>query len=384
MRVLLFGNHSTGAGYPRLAVLAAGLRERGVEVPEVRIPLLEEEGERSRAVASPLGFLRASLGAAAMRGRLGAAYRGAPAHDAVLVGYPGHAAVKVARRGNRDRRRPVLLDAFLSLHDTAVNDRGLVPAGSLRARALRHLDRSSCAAADRVLVDTGEHAALFAGEIGVPRERILVVPVGALPFTAGPPAPRPPGGPLEVLFFGTYVPLQGATVIVEAASLLGEGVRVTMVGRGQDLPRARERAAALGVGPGRLRWEEGFLPREELDRRIAAADVCLGVFGTSAKASRVVPCKVYDALAAGKPLVTADTPAARAALGDGADALLVPAGDAAGLAGALERLRDDPGLRARLAAGARAAWRARFAPGRVVEGLLEVLEEECRNRPRTG
>ncbi|NUN53074.1 MAG: hypothetical protein HUU06_09865, partial [Planctomycetaceae bacterium] len=67
MRVLLFGNYSTGDGYPRLGVLAEGLRERGFEVLEARVPLLEGEGDRSRAVSSPLGFLRAAAGAAALR-----------------------------------------------------------------------------------------------------------------------------------------------------------------------------------------------------------------------------------------------------------------------------------------------------------------------------
>ncbi len=394
MRVLLFGNYSTGDGYPRLAVLAEGLRERGVEVLEARVPLLEKEGERSKAVASPLGFLRAALGAAAMRGRLAAAYDAAPAHDVVLVGYPGHSAVKVARRANRDGRRPVVLDAFLSLHDTAVNDRGLAPAGSLRARALRHLDATSSAAADLVVVDTEENAALFAAEFGVPRERLLPVPVGALPFPAGlggPPEPPPPARPLRVLFFGTYVPLQGAGIIVEAAARV-RGVEVIMVGRGQDLDAARARASELAVGPPALERVEDFLPREELNRRIAAADVCLGIFGVTAKAARVVPCKVHDALAAGKPLVTADSPASRSLLEDGGNALLTAAGDPGALAAALERLRDDALLRERLAAGARETWARRLAPGKVVEGLVEALERECRRGnpppppgpPRTG
>ncbi len=386
LRVLLFGNHSEGDGYPRLRVLAAGLREHGVEVLETRVPLLEGEGARARAVSSPLGFLRASIEAAKMQARLRRAYHGAPEHDAVIAGYPGHAAVKAARRANRDRRRPILLDAFFSLHDTVVNDRRLAPARSLRARALRHLDVSSCAAADLVFTDTGEHARYFADELGVPPGKILVVPVGAMPFGGPSPgrAPRPPGRPLEVLFFGTFVPLQGAPVIVEAlAALRGGGVRLTMVGRGQDLPAARERAASLGLSPSVLEWVEGFLPRADLDRRLAAADVSLGIFGTSAKASRVVPCKVFDGLAAGRPVVTADTPAARALVRDGEEALLVPAGDPAALASALERLRDDPGLRARLAEGARRLWGARLAPGRVVEGLMESLERLCRDRPRT-
>jgi glycosyltransferase involved in cell wall biosynthesis len=383
LKLLLFGNYSTGDGYPRLGVLAAGLRERGHEVLECRVPLLEGEGERVRAAGSPLAFLRAGAAAAKARIALGRAYRAAPGHDAVLVGYPGALAVGVARRANRDRRRPVILDAFLSLYDTAVNDRRLAKPGSVRARLLRRLDRSSCAAADRVLVDTEENARWFEEALGVDGERLAAVPVGALPAPdglPGPPEPPPPARPLEVLFFGTYVPLQGVPVIVEAAARLPKGVRLTLVGKGQDLPAAKARAEALRLGPARVQWVEEVIPREALDRRIAAADVCLGVFGTTDKAARVVPCKVHDALAAGKPLVTAGTPAARALLRDGEHALLVPPGDPGALADALGRLRDDAALRGRLAAGARRLWRERLAPGPVARRFEEAMGW---GRPRT-
>jgi glycosyltransferase involved in cell wall biosynthesis len=383
LKLLLFGNHSTGDGYPRLRVLSVGLRGLGVDVLESRVPLLEGEGERVRAAGSPLAFLRAGAAAARARLALRKAYRLAPDHDAVLVGYPGALAVGVARRANRDRKRPVILDAFLSLYDTAVNDRRLAKPGSLRARLLRRLDRSSCAAADRVLVDTEENARWFEEALGVDAGKLAAVPVGALPFPEGlpgPPGPPPPARPLEVLFFGTYVPLQGAPFILEAAARLPRGVRFTLVGKGQDLPAAKARAAALGLGPSRVQWVEEVIPREALDRRIAAADVCLGVFGTTDKAARVVPCKVHDALAAGKPLVTAGTPAARTLLRDGEHALLVPPGDPEALAVALGRLREDGALRGRLAAGARRLWQERLAPGPVARRFEEAMGW---GRPRT-
>ena len=384
MRVLLFGNHETGDGWPRLAVLTEGLRARGVSVEEVRVPFLPSSEARRKAASSPLAFLAAGARAAAAVARLRSAYRAAPEHDAVLVGYPGALAVRTARAANRRAGRPIVLDAFLSLWDTAVNDRGLAGPRSLRARALKRLDRSSCASADLVLVDTEENARFFAAELGADPQRLLAVPVGALPVRGPAGPPRPPGAPLEVLFFGTFVPLQGAATIVEAAGLLrGSGVRLTMVGAGQDLPAARERARALRLGPPEFVAVEEFVPRADLDRRIAAADACLGIFGTTHKAARVVPCKVHDALAAGKPLVTADTPAARSLLRDGETALLVPAGDPRALAAAILRLRDDPALRARLAAGAARLWGERLRPDRVVEGLVQALEARCPARPRT-
>ena len=77
-----------------------------------------------------------------------------------------------------------------------------------------------------------------------------------------------------------------------------------------------------------------------------------------------MPNKVWQAMAAGRPVVTADTPAVREVLEDGRGALLVPPGDPDALAAALARLAADPALRARLGAAARAVYLERGAPGR--------------------
>ena len=59
----------------------------------------------------------------------------------------------------------------------------------------------------------------------------------------------------------------------------------------------------------------------------AGADLCLGVFGATPKAARVVPHKVYTALAAGRPVLTADTPAVRELLRPGEEVWTMPPGD---------------------------------------------------------
>ena len=101
--------------------------------------------------------------------------------------------------------------------------------------------------------------------------------------------------------------------------------------------------------------------------------MCLGVFGGSEKAGRVVPNKVFDALACGRPVVTADSPGAREWLRDGESALLTPAGDAAALAAALRRLLDER-ERARLGHAALALYRRSFTPAAVAGDLLTALE----------
>ena len=53
---------------------------------------------------------------------------------------------------------------------------------------------------------------------------------------------------------------------------------------------------------------------------MARADVCLGILGTSEKAGRLIPNKLFQALLAGMPLITRNSPAMRELVKDDAPA----------------------------------------------------------------
>jgi glycosyltransferase involved in cell wall biosynthesis len=195
--------------------------------------------------------------------------------------------------------------------------------------------------------------------------------MGAWPRPALPPAPE---AGFEVLYYGGYIPLHGLEHVLDAARRLTSlpDVRFTLVGDGQEYTRVRRLAQEWGLP--NVRFAREWLAEDELVARyLAPAHVCLGVFGASAKAARVVPAKVLLALAAGRAVVTRDSPAAREALADGEHAVLCAAADGAALADALCRLRADGTLRARLAAAGPPLVAARYAPGPLGRQLLSVL-----------
>lgn len=356
MRVQAFGSFDA-VRHPRIAILLDGLRARGVDVDVCNVPLELDTADRVRMLKQPwrlpllVVLLLRTWWQLARRSRL------LPTPDVVLVGYLGHFDVLLARLLFR---RPLIVHDMLVFASDTARDRG---AGGLRQRLLRGLDSAAIRASDVVVVDTDEHLAMLpAGTDG------LVVHVGAPEaWVADPPTPRE--GPLRVVFFGLYTPLQGAPTIGEALSLLGSGIKVTMVGHGQDLQRTQELA-----GDADVTWLDWVEPAD-LPVLVREHDVCLGIFSAVGKGTRVVPNKVFQGAAAGCCLVTSDTPPQRRALG--AAAVLVTPGDPHVLAAALTDLSSD---RARLLALRLAAWdlaQQQFLPEAVVAPLYDTLARKA-------
>jgi glycosyltransferase involved in cell wall biosynthesis len=361
MRVLLFGTYDT-ATHPRVAVMAEGLRAGGAEVAECNAPLGLDTAARVEFLAHPWRAPALLLRLARRWATLARAARRMPAPDVVLVGYLGHFDVHLARL--IFRRIPVVLDHLVGASDTA-RDRRLD--GGLRQVLLRMIDTAALRAADIVVVDTEEHLAALPERY---RPRAVVVPVGAPAAwydAARPAGGEGTGGPLRVVFYGLYTPLQGTPVIGAALGrIAGAPIEITMIGGGQDEPRARAAAAANHA----VRWV-AWVPAADLPALVAGHDVCLGIFGTSDKALRVVPNKVFQGAAAGCAIVTSDTAPQRRTLGDAA--VLVPPGDPEALAKELLRLADDRAELARLRRRAHELAVRQFAPERIVTPLAREL-----------
>ncbi len=336
MRVAYFGTYERR--YPRNAQVVSCLRRAGVEVVERHEAVWEGQEQKWNAGARVLPRLaRAEL--RLLRAR-------SEDVDAVLVGYPGHFDLPAARRFARGR--PVVFNPLVSLVDTFVGDRGRFRRGSLPARLLQAIDRRALRAADLVVADTDANADFLAELAGIPRERVPVCLVGAEERVFGPG--WSPEGPPTALFVGKLIPLHGLETILEAARLAPE-VRVRVIGSGQLQP-------LLDARPENVEWAP-WVEYERLPGELRRAACALGIFGRSDKAARVIPNKAFQALACGVPLVTADTAAARELLTDEENALLVPPGDPAALAGALRRLTGDPALGRRLGEAGLATYRER-------------------------
>ena len=361
--VAFFGTYDERR-HPRVRVLREGLIDHGYEVSVANVPLDLDTAGRVRLASRPWRSPQFFVHMLAAWARLLWRSRGIHGPDAVVVGYLGHFDIHLARC--RWPRARIVLDHMVSLADT-VRDRGLDRLSPV-VRALDVVDRAAIAQADIIVVDTAEHLRLLAYRH---RSKAIVVPVGAPNawFDARDHRTRSASGaqrPLGVVFFGLFTPLQGTPTIGRAIyGLADRDIRWTIIGNGQD-----HEATKLAAGDAEVTWVD-WVEAEDLPGMVADHEICLGIFGTGPKARRVVPNKAYQGAAAGCALVTADTPAQRAALGDAA--LYTPPGDADSLARVIGALADDASaVMERRRAAAALATRA-FTPAAVVAGLVDAL-----------
>ena len=324
LRVLHFGHFDPQ--YSRNRIVAKALTRAGADV---------------RTVTDPRPYARRTP--ALVRGAL------ATPVDLVVVGFPGHADVVTAKAIARRWRAPVLFDAFVSLQESA-EDRGRPP-GPGHARASPHP---------------------AGGPVVVPGRRRRA---GRHRRARRPLRHRPRRAPAQAAS-----PVGRRRRRHHAAARPHRARRLPRVRLRQlhPAPRARARRAAPPPNSssaasrcGSTSWAAATPnPRSARSRRNSACRACgsravgpttsspsgwrpaTSASASSArrkKAQRVIPNKVYDALACARPVLTADTPAVRELLRPGVEVGVCPPGDPVALADAIAGLRRDGELREGLA-----------------------------------
>jgi len=270
---------------------------------------------------------------------------------------------------------PVMIDPLISLYDTRVFERKTVAKDSLEASRLLALETRTFSAADVVIADTEAHGSYFCETFGVDAKKIQVIPVSAEEsvFTTA-EVSNDARDLVEVLFYGSFIPLQGVDVIVEAIQLYnGPSVRWCLLGGKNSQSRLNAEQALKGNAS--VSFEDdiayGLLPE-----RIRRADILLGVFGSSAKTTRVIPNKVYQSLACGRPVVSCDGPYP-AAMRQAQDSGMrwVPPASAKDLADAVAQLATNPEVLLDMRPQARLSYERYFGNDQVRISLLAGLQK---------
>ncbi|MFH1060034.1 MAG: glycosyltransferase family 4 protein [Pseudomonadota bacterium] len=224
----------------------------------------------------------------------------------------------------------------------------------------------------KALVTISDDLARRYRAFGLPAEKILVAPDGVdMDLFAGDPGRDAvrrelglsPTRPLA-MYVGHLYDGRGVDEILHAAAELPDVDFALVGGHAADVERWRARAAALGLMNLRLM---GFVPNTQVPRYLWAGDVLLMPYSTACPtAAWMSPLKMFEYMAAGRPILASDLPAIRAILSHGQTAHLAPPDSGPALAAGVRALLADPARAAHLAAAAKAesarySWDQRVA-----------------------
>ncbi len=370
-KVCVLGVHLDSEAYPNIRYLLQELRKADwLDLAEINTPMwregFKEQYGKTRFFMGIFRALYAHLSVITKYLR----HKPAPR---VYVPYPS--VFTVLFLGILPRRfRPelIILDAFISLYDTLVNDRELLSPGNLISVTLKYLETMAYASANLIIVDTPQSASYLCREFNIPKDKVIHNPLFTNESCYQPQPHRSGDAICRVLFIGTFIPLHGIETIISAAARLEgkKNIRFRIVGTGQTAASVENM-----VNLNNLEWIRTWQTAETLAGLIGDADICLGIFGNSDKTQRVCPLKMYAYTACGRPVVTGDTEWARHAQAEISYKPFetVPVADDAALADSLRKLADSPDYRQQLANNGRRFYEDQLSNKIALTRLEELL-----------
>ena len=242
------------------------------------------------------------------------------------------------------------LPLFLEVNSPLAEERARH--GNLRLQSIaRRLERSVWRAATRVLPVTGVLAESLVAA-GVQPERVHVVPNGIV-LDRFPQRPPPDGPTLVLGFVGFVREWHGMDRLIRSMAADPAPLALTLVGDGPARPGLEALARELNLAA-RVRFT-GIVAHDQVPAEVAGFDIAL----LPTVVPYASPLKIFDYMAASRPIVAPDQPNIREILTDGVNALLFDPAQPGDMWAAVSRLANDPTLRHRLGQAARAELEAR-------------------------
>ena len=280
-----------------------------------------------------------------------------PRPDLVLVPVCRQRDIAAACRWAHKRGIKVLFDPMISAWDKKVFEQKKWKAEERRAKRLLAWEKKIMAMPDFITWDTSCHVDFAAEYLDVPREKMTPLFTGTdeevfkpvegeckvesekckVESDAQLSTLNSQLSTFKVLYHGAYLPLHGTEVIVEAARMTQDlPIQWDFLGWGAYKASTEAKAAGLK----NVRFLEK-VPYVKVPEVICAHDIVLGVFGTTAKAARVIGNKVYECMACARPTInefcTGYPPSAKECKA----IKFIPPGDPAALVKAVEEYRAD-------------------------------------------
>jgi glycosyltransferase involved in cell wall biosynthesis len=177
-----------------------------------------------------------------------------------------------------------------------------------------------------------------------------------------------------VLYAGAHGISNDLSLVLQVARLLQErkpGVRIVLLGDGKEKPKLVQKAAEMKLN------NVLFLPpvpKTEMAGTLAGADACLGILKPVEEYKTTYPNKVFDYMAAGRPVVLVIDGVMRAVVEAAGCGIFSPPGEVQALAEVIVKLADDPGKSRAMGLAGRKYLEEHFNREQMAGKLMGILE----------
>jgi len=372
--ICFFGTYESS--FPRTITLKEACRIKKFKVIECHKPFWENMPQKYEFF-SLKSMIKYGFKLVFVYISLAARYLKLEDHDAVIVGYNGYFDMPLAKLLTKIRKKTLIFTPVFPLYETLVEDRKYINKTSLKSKIIHLIDEISCGLADFIIIETKSYINYLCEEFKIPRKKFFKIPLGADENNfclRRPKNNKKDMHHLKVLFYGKFIPLQGISYIVKAAKILEKDkeVKFEIIGSGQLSDNIKRLSKKLDVkNIDFIDW----VNYKELPEHILNADVCLGIFGSTPKAQRGIPIKVYEALAMKKPIITGDTPAARDVFTHKTNAVLCEMCNPEALADSIILLKENRELRANIAESGFKLYQEVFSSKQIANRFETALDK---------
>ncbi len=292
--------------------------------------------------------------------------------DAIYVGYPGHVDVFPAFVLANLLNKKLVFNPLLIIYIGFAEEQGILNKKSLMGMVIKQAESLVYKMCDLVFADTPFQEKFLRNDFGVASDKLKVLPIGAddrfysyTPYTNK-------SKKINCCYYGLYSPVHGVEYIIEAANILknNENITFSMIGNGNTFEKNYQKAKKMGLTNITFYHDT---PESEHPKIMAKSDLFFGFLASTPTVDRVIPNKVYQGMAQGKLVVTADAPVTRSVFKNGENMALVKPANPKALAQAIVDLSEHPQKRITIIEQSYKLFKTRFTPKAVGKQLKEDI-----------
>ncbi|MDP3941681.1 MAG: glycosyltransferase, partial [bacterium] len=369
MKVCFFGTFDKQ--YSSNKIILDGLHSAGVEVLEInvntRITSLNKPKDLGLSV-----LLQRVINKFKLIPLVVAHYKRIKTCDVIFVGYPGHFDLIFAIILSKMVKAKLVFYPLIILYITFTEDIKLLAKHSLRAKILKIFEKIIYSFPEIILADIPFQKSVFQKLFNITEDKIKNLPIGA-DKEIYQYAKQKKHTSFNVVYYGLYSPIHGVEHIIKAGDILKNysDIKFIMVGRGQTYDESLKLATDLKLK--NVTFYNNKSEKDSLDI-LRSADAFLGFIGESPTIHRVLPNKVYQGLALGRTVISADSAATRAVFTDRENVYLCTPASSESLAEAILALRNNPELNARIAENGYKLFLEKYSPLAIGTQLKTIFQ----------